>query len=124
MLWLVVATMLGPAVSAGAQVPGERVRVHLLGLRVVEDTVVGMSEDSLLVLDAGPISRSQILSVDIWRPRSFLRSWTRFGGLGLGVAGIVNQVSSVQSAQPGAPKNSSPQPVPETPATASAVAIR
>ncbi len=109
-MWLVAAVMLGNAAIAGAQVPGERVRVHLLGLRTVEDTVVGMSEDSLFVRHTGPISRNQIVSVDIWRSRSFMRTWTKFGGLGMGAAGIVSSVSADQSAQPGAPKNSSMGP--------------
>jgi len=44
-----VLAMLGTSTESSAQAPGNRVRVHLLGLRVVEDTVVRWSEDSLFL---------------------------------------------------------------------------
>jgi len=44
-----VLAMLCASTESGAQEPGDRVRVRLLGLRVVEDTVVRWSEDSLFL---------------------------------------------------------------------------
>lgn len=91
-----VILVLGHSSTAGAQAPGERVRVHLLGLRVVEDEVVGWRGDSLIGRHELAAPRGQIMSVDMWRPRSFVRSWIRFGSMGTGLAGFAAQAGRKQ----------------------------
>jgi hypothetical protein len=95
-------TLLGMAAAvshssiAGAQAPGDRVRVHLLGLRTVEDTVVGWSGDSLIGRHELAATRGQIIGVDVWRPRSFVRSAMRYGSMGTGLTGLAVQVGGKQ----------------------------
>ncbi len=89
----------GPA-AAGAQAPGDRVRVHLLGLRVVDDTVVRLSEDSLIVRHGPAVPRSQIISLDVWRPRSFWRSWMQYGGTATGVASFADHALQSRQSSP------------------------
>jgi len=87
-----VLAMLCASTESSAQAPGDRVRVHLVGLRVAEDTVVRWSEDSLFLLRTSAMPRTQIVSLDVWRPRSIARSAVRFGSLGMGLMNTVDVV--------------------------------
>jgi hypothetical protein len=96
-----VLAMLCASTESGAQEPGDRVRVRLLGLRVVEDTVVRWSEDSLFLLRASAMPRTRIVSLDVWRPRSVARSAARFGSLGMGLINTVDVVRRPGNTSPG-----------------------
>lgn len=105
---LAVGASVACAATVRAQAPGDRVRVHLLGLRLVEDTVMSWTSDSLVGRHGLAVSRSQIMSLDVWRPRPFLKSWMRFGGLGIGATSFLERVSqSRSSASPAAPQQKS-----------------
>ena len=90
---LAVGASVACATTVRAQAPGDRVRVHLLGLRLVEDTVMSWTSDSLVGRHGLAVSRTQIVSLDVWQPRPFLKSWMRFGGMGIGATSFIERVS-------------------------------
>jgi hypothetical protein len=96
-----VVVALGHSATAHAQAPGDRVRVHLLGLRMVEDTVVGWRGDSLIGRHDLAVPRGQVMSVDVWRPRGFVRSWMRFGGMSTGLVSFAAQAGRKQGPEAG-----------------------
>lgn len=96
-----IAAAMSHSSTASAQAPGDRVRVHLLGLRVVEDEVVGWRSDSLIGRHELAVPRGQIMSVDVWRPRGFVRSWMRFGGMSTGLVSFAAQAGRKQGPEAG-----------------------
>jgi hypothetical protein len=82
------ASALAATATLGAQLPGDRVNVHLVGLRSVEDTVERWTDDSLVVRHAPAIPRSSIMTLDVWRPRSAWRSGLKYAAIGLNVTNL------------------------------------
>ena len=73
----VVVAISGPR-RVGSQAPGDRVRVHLVGLRQMEDTVVGWVGDSLLALKTASVRRNDIMHLERWAPQPFMLNWLRY----------------------------------------------
>jgi hypothetical protein len=74
-LVLALSVLLWAPVALSAQSAGDRVRIQLVGLRQLEDTVVRWQGDTLLVLKSSNVLRNQIVRLDRWQPRPVARSW-------------------------------------------------
>jgi hypothetical protein len=73
----VLAVLMVCGTSLGAQMTGDRVRIQLIGLRIVDDTVVRWSGDSLLLLRNSTVRRSEIMHMSRRRAAPAFGTWLR-----------------------------------------------
>lgn len=88
-----------------AQAPEERVRVHVLGVHVVDDFVVRWDRDSLVLRRSATIARRDMTGLDVWRPRSFGRTAFVYANFALAVLQTVDVESDKSRANYGVPRN-------------------
>jgi hypothetical protein len=88
-----------------AQLANDRVRVHLAGVRLVDDSVVGWTRDSLYLRRTVAIARREMTGLDVWRPRSFSRTALLYGNIALAVLQMVDVETDKDRPNYGVPVN-------------------
>jgi len=92
-------------VPARTQATNDRVRVHLLGVRIVDDSVARLDRDSLFLRQHPAIARREVTGIDVWRPRSFARTTFLYGNAVLAVLQLVDVESHKDRPNYGVPRN-------------------